>query len=794
MHSSPRSPTIAILVVLALVAGCAGVPSSDLRTVQITRTVHAIAHIEAGDLEMLAYGAAYAHAQDNVCQTADHLVTVRGERSRWFGANAQSLFGLRPLPNDQIDLFVRGHFDDAALAAADATASDDARALMRGVVAGYNRFVADNAERLPAPCKGQPWIRPMAIEDVRRMNELFAIQLGAGLMAGGVASARPPATPAPQSTPAPASAPPSAPPSSPKSQADPAALHAALKELGLIDPQFGSNGWAFGGDVTSNGRGLVLGNPHFPWSGVNRFWQVHLTIPDRLDVMGVSIGHLPLVVIGFNRDVAWTHTVSTGRRFTLYELTLAPGDPTSHIVDGKPEKMQSRTVRFEARGVDGAIASREVIQWSSRWGPLFVLPRAGLNWTETTAYAIRDAGTFDTRAADGWLAIDRARSIEDIRAAAGVFGTLYVNTIAADRHGNSLYTDASLVPDVDTAQLQRCAPSKPAADLLRGAGIVVLNGSRSDCGWSQDPRSSKPGLVAAERQPTIVSRDWVQNSNDSFWLSNPSAKLTGFSPLIGAVDTPQNMRTRAGIDVITREVAARKLDLVAIEAMVLDNRNYLASIVLDDLLGVCSDATQAGAREACAVLKSWDRRDDLGSKGAHLFREWWNAASPTPAFMRVPFNPADPVNTPSGLNVANPDVRAKAIDALDRAATAVLAAGFALDAPLGDVQGRVVKGLRIPVHGGTTSEGVLNVIDSDPLGRNGYAPTSGTSYLQAVTFDGRGPVADALLTYGQSSQPDSPYAFDQLTLFSKKRWLPLPFYPADIAAMRIGEPLTLTLR
>ena len=48
-------------------------------------------------------------------------------------------------------------------------------------------------------------------------------------------------------------------------------------------------------------------------------------------------------------------------------------------------------------------------------------------------------------------------------------------------------------------------------------------------------------------------------------------------------------------------------------------------------------------------------------------------------------------------------------------------------------------------------------------------------------------------TYGQSSPPDSPYAFDQLTLFSRKRWLPLPFYPADIAAMRIGEPLTLTL-
>ena len=46
-------------------------------------------------------------------------------------------------------------------------------------------------------------------------------------------------------------------------------------------------------------------------------------------------------------------------------------------------------------------------------------------------------------------------------------GMPWVNTIAADRHGNAMYADVSVVPDVDAAQLQRCAPSKPAA-ALRG--------------------------------------------------------------------------------------------------------------------------------------------------------------------------------------------------------------------------------------------------------------------------------------------------------------------------------------
>ena len=165
------SASVVLLAVL-FIAGCAGMPSSGSRTVQIQRTAHGIAHVEAGDLEALAYGVAYAHAQDNVCQSADHLVTIRGERSRWFGAAAQSLFGLRPLPNDQADAFVRAHMDDAALAAADAGVSDDVRSMARGYVEGYNRFLVDHAERLPAPCQGQPWVRPMTIEEYRRMNEM----------------------------------------------------------------------------------------------------------------------------------------------------------------------------------------------------------------------------------------------------------------------------------------------------------------------------------------------------------------------------------------------------------------------------------------------------------------------------------------------------------------------------------------------------------------------------------------------------------------------------------------------
>ena len=115
---SVRAAPLALAVAAAAaLAGCAATgPGAGGGTATIQRTAHGVAHVSAGDLETLAYGIAYAHAQDNVCQTADQLVTVRGERSRHFGGATLGLLGLRALPNEQVDLFIASHVDDAKLA------------------------------------------------------------------------------------------------------------------------------------------------------------------------------------------------------------------------------------------------------------------------------------------------------------------------------------------------------------------------------------------------------------------------------------------------------------------------------------------------------------------------------------------------------------------------------------------------------------------------------------------------------------------------------------------------------
>jgi len=780
----------AALAIAGLCTACATTPpwpeglDPQRPAVTIQRTAYGVPHISAPDLETLAYGVAYAYAQDNACMLAEHLVTARGQRSRHFGGAAMGVMGVRQLPNPQIDLFIAAHMNDAALEAAARGASADAQALSRGYVAGYNRFLADTGvARLPAECRGQPWVLPMTAADYRRVAELANVQAGIGALADAMLAAQPPQAKAAQAEEQPFNV---------------AEAEAAARELGLLEPALGSNAWAFGKASTANGRGLLLGNPHFPWAGNNRFWMMHLTVPGQLDVMGASTLGGAVVHIGFNKDVAWSHTVSTGKRFTVHELTLKADDPTIYLVDGQPEQMLSRNVTAEVRGADGTTSSRTQTVWSTRWGPVVVQPRLGLNWTTARAYALQDANTGNSRGNDAWLALNRAGSVDGLRAGMATLGLPWVNTIAADRQGNVMYADASVVPDVDAELLARCVPSPQAAALAtNAAGIFVLDGSKSSCAWRRDSTSPAPGRIPLARLPVAVRQDWVVNSNDSYLWTHPAQRFEALSPLVGD-GVMRRARTRASLLEVPELLARGPATAATVQQQLFGNRNTMAGAVLPDLIAACdAGAPSPEAQAGCDALRGWDRRNNVDSRGAVLFREFWRTAQGTPGVWRIPFDRSQPTATPAGLKLADPAVATKVWEALAQAVAKLRATGVALDAPLGSVQRPLLTDQAIALHGGEDFEGVLNYLGNrytPGLTKDGLRIDYGTSYVQTVTFDDRGPVAQAILTYGQSTDPSSPHATDQLRLYSSKTWPSLPFHPEDVARERVGPVLRLVRR
>lgn len=195
-----------------------------------------------------------------------------------------------------------------------------------------------------------------------------------------------------------------------------------------------------------------------------------------------------------------------------------------------------------------------------------------------------------------------------------------------------------------------------------------------------------------------------------------------------------------------------------------------------------TDGRVVDVRKACEVIKSWDRTMNTDSRGALLYDRFWRALIskvPNAQLWKVPFTPSDPVRTPHTLNTTAPGFTTALADAV----TDLTTAGIPLDARLGDHQFVVRNGKHLPIHGGTESLGVWNKIDprwNAPAG--GYTEVSqGSSHIQAVGWDKTTcPKARTLLTYSQSSNPNSPHYSDQTRLYAKERWVTSRFCEEDI--------------
>ncbi|MEG3174755.1 penicillin acylase family protein [Sphingomonas sp. RB3P16] len=721
----------------------------------ITRTTYGIPHIRAADWGGLGYGVAYAYGQDNLCLLAEEFATVAGERSRWFGPKEGAVLGFDRIDNLSSDLFFRSMIDVPALRGSYASVSAPVQALTRGYVAGYNKLLRDlGPAGVPEACRGKGWVRPITTDDMLRLTEKQMLLASSLALAPFVVHA--------------------APPGAAQAQVLPGEDPLRPRDIG-----FGSNGWAFGGDATSDRRGLVVGNPHFPWNGPSRFYEMHLTVPGKYDVMGVTLAGGPIVTLGFNKDVAWTHTVTAAQHFTVFQLKLDPADPTRYLVDGKSEPMRRQTVTIPM--ADGTAPVVRTM-YATRYGPVVYNPLAGFTWTKAQAFSLRDANHANQRGIATWLAMGQARSVGEVRAAVErTLGIPWVNTIAADRAGNALHADVTAVPNVSAAKIADCAT--PLSKVLAGR-LVLLDGSRAACDWDRAPGTAVAGLMPARDQAVLERRDYVANSNDSYWLSNAKVPAVIRSPILGSAGTVRTLRTRSGLVEIDRRFAGSdglpgtKLDHANAEAMIFANKSLAAELALAPLLALCRG--EASVAAACAALGKWDGRYELDSRGAYLFATFWETVRNMPGLWSTPFDVADPVHTPRDLATGGAQ-GAKLIAALKTAQEQLGKEGIALDARWGDVQFAVRGAEHIPIHGASGQLGVLNVQQSDAVA-GGIVPKHGSSYVQVVGFDATGPVADALLSYSQSTDPASPHYADQTRAFSVKRWHRLPFTPAQIAA------------
>ncbi len=794
----------------------------------VRRTTDGVPHIVGDTAADVAYGQGWVSGEDHGCTLIDQILKVTGRRSAALGPGAEG---------ENVDSdFAWTAIGLADIAAADfETASDEVVEQFEAFTAGWNDQLNDvGGTRLTGWCAEADWVRPITAVEVYTYARSIALQASSGAIIDYIGSAQPPTVE----------------PIGVRGVGTAAAAgidlaQFAAADLGLVDDAGpASNGWAIGKDrVAGNDGGLLLANPHFPWEGELRFAEVQLSVPGTGDVYGAQLLGLPGLAIGFTEGVAWTHTASAGKRMTGYNLTLDPTTPTSYLLDGQSVPMTSSDATIDILRPDGTVDTETRTLWRSEYGPILDFP--GIGWTNTNVFTYRDANIDNNEFVEQYARMPFINSVADLQELTAEYqGVPLYNTVAVGDDGTTWYADTSATPNLSAEAEQAYIGklfSDPLTQIAYDQGFVLLDGSDSQFRWETAPDARDPGLVPFSEMPMVQRTDYVFNANDSFWVPSAEFTLTGsYSLLHGEQSSPLTMRTRQNAAVLGDDNAAGLagpdglFDAEEIRTAAFENSGRSAVLLrsaavnacratpiveVPDLLAADGSVSLAAASvdltAACDVLEGWDGVYDLDRSGPMIWRETMArfdgaAFENAGALFEDPFDPARPTVTPS---VPASDT-GPLMQAMARAVQTITTAGFALDATLGASQFSERSETRIPIHGGTSTDGVTNVVtwssrssSSEPapqrgeavavgssLRGEGYRINYGTSFVMTVDFTGEDVQAWALLVYGQTGDRLSPLFDSQTVAFSEKQWRQVAFTDEQIEADADLETYTVTGR
>jgi penicillin amidase len=345
-----------------------------------------------------------------------------------------------------------------------------------------------------------------------------------------------------------------------------------------------SNNWAVSPSRSATGHALLAGDPHLDLTLPSIWYEAHLVVPGALDVYGVTIPGLPPVVIGFNRDVAWTFTNTGADVMDVYvEQVDDARHPTHYRVDGAWRPLERRVEVY--RGRHGETIATDTMYYTHR-GPLQLVRGRwiSLRWT------VLESGNEGT----GFIAGAHARTAREFEdAMAASYQAPAQNMLAADRGGHIAIRSTGRYP------------IRPGT----GVGSVLFDGTTSASDWKGDapladwPQAFDPaqGYLASANQQPIDPRAahiWFGGSWDPWRALRINELLRADSAV--TVDQMRQFQTDPG---------SARADLFV--------PFFLRAAERVAARG--AGANPAVLEEAARVLAGWDRRYTTTNTGAVLF-------------------------------------------------------------------------------------------------------------------------------------------------------------------------------
>lgn len=378
------------LTACLVISGCNFVhkPSSwDVNQVEIARDEFGVPHIFGKTDADVAYGLAWAHAEDDFETIQMTVLAGKGLAGRVFGEQGAA-----------IDFFVNLlETREIAKEKYEVSFSPEFKKVLEGYAAGLNDF----AFAYPEEVLYQTAFPITPTEIVSAYILSLAQMSGADRAVQAIVSGNVPLIP-----------------------------EDTLSK--------GSNAIAIHPSRTDTGEAFLAINSHQPLEGPVAWYEAHLNSEEGWNALGGLFPGGTMIFHGVNEHLGWAHTVNSPDFLDLYQLEIDPESPSNYRVDGEWLKLEERTIWLKVKLWDLITIPVPKKVWKSIYGPTLV--------TEQGTYAIRFGAGERIGAPEQWWKMNKAKNFTAWKSAMNSMQLSNFNTVYADKYDTIFYVSNGLLP------------------------------------------------------------------------------------------------------------------------------------------------------------------------------------------------------------------------------------------------------------------------------------------------------------------------------------------------------------
>lgn len=351
--------------------------------ITIARDSFGVPHIFAPTDPEVAYGIAWAHAEDDFGTLQTVVQSGKGMLGKALGKKgAEADFVVQLLR-------IRKTVDEQWN-----TLSPDFLALIKGYVAGLNAYAKAHPKEVKYK-KAFPFNEKEYMTSV-----VFSISLFCGV-----------------------------------EQALPQILGGKVATIPGFNPQ-GSNAFAMNSAKTTTGESFLAINAHQPQEGPVAFYEAHLQSEQGWNMLGGLFPGGCLIFHGTNENLGWAHTVNYQDKLDVFQLEMNPQNKNQYKFDGEWIELEKNKAKLKVKGIPITIGKK--IYWS-KYGATVK--------TDKGVFSLRVPATMDIKALEEWYRMNKAKNFTEFYSALSMTSLPMFNIMYADRYDTIFYISNGKIPE-----------------------------------------------------------------------------------------------------------------------------------------------------------------------------------------------------------------------------------------------------------------------------------------------------------------------------------------------------------